>query len=70
VTKNKLPTCKRLRVVLREAQQSDNGGLGFHIWGTVVDRNASLWRLHIRLNVAALSGLGAVSSPLKKLTRQ
>ena len=39
MTKNSLPTCKRLRVVLREAQQSDNGGLGFHMWGTVVDRN-------------------------------
>ena len=39
VTKNSLPTCKRLRAVLREAQQSDNGGLGFHMWGTVVDRN-------------------------------
>ena len=39
MTKNSLPTCKRLRVVLRDAQQSDNGGLGFHMWGTVVDRN-------------------------------
>ena len=37
--KNGLPTCKRLRVVLREAQQSGNGGLGFHMWGTVVDRD-------------------------------
>ena len=39
MAKNSLPTCKRLREVLREAQQSDNGGLGFHMWGTVVDRN-------------------------------
>ena len=34
-----LPTWERLRAALREAQQSDNGGLGFHMWGTVVDRN-------------------------------
>ena len=37
--KTSLPTCKRLRAVLREAQQSDNGGLGFHMWGTIVDRD-------------------------------
>jgi uncharacterized protein GlcG (DUF336 family) len=39
VTNKRLPTCKRLRAALREAQQSDNGGLGFHMWGTVVDRD-------------------------------
>src|SRR6478672_12086 len=39
VTKTSLPTCRRLRAVLREAQRSDNGGLGFHMWGTIVDRN-------------------------------
>ena len=37
--KTSLPTCKRLRAVLREAQQSDNGGLGFHMWGTIVNRD-------------------------------
>ena len=39
VTNESLPTCERLRALLRAAQQSDNGGLGFHMWGTVVDRN-------------------------------
>ena len=39
MTKTSLPTCRRLRAVLREAQRSDNGGLGFHMWGTIVDRN-------------------------------
>ncbi len=34
-----LPTWERLRAALKEAQQSYNGGLGFHMWGTVVDRN-------------------------------
>jgi uncharacterized protein GlcG (DUF336 family) len=34
-----LPTFERLRAALKEAQQSNNGGLGFHMWGTVVDRN-------------------------------
>jgi uncharacterized protein GlcG (DUF336 family) len=34
-----LPTHVRLRDALRTAQRSDNGGLGFHMWGTIVDRS-------------------------------
>jgi uncharacterized protein GlcG (DUF336 family) len=34
-----LPTHARLRDVLREVQRSSNGGLGFHMWGSVVDRS-------------------------------
>jgi uncharacterized protein GlcG (DUF336 family) len=33
-----LPTHAQLREALRTAQRSDNGGLGFHMWGSVVDR--------------------------------
>src|SRR6478672_12453553 len=41
VTKTSLSTCRRLRAVLREAQRSDNGGLGFHIWGTIGPKRPS-----------------------------
>jgi uncharacterized protein GlcG (DUF336 family) len=34
-----LPTHAQLREALRAVQRTDNGGLGFHMWGTVVDRS-------------------------------
>lgn len=34
-----LPTHAQLRDALRAAQRADNGGLGFHMWGTIVDRS-------------------------------
>jgi uncharacterized protein GlcG (DUF336 family) len=34
-----IPTHARLREALREVQRSNNGGLGFHMWGSVVDRS-------------------------------
>lgn len=34
-----LPTHAQLREALRTVQRSDNGGLGFHMWGTIVDRS-------------------------------
>jgi uncharacterized protein GlcG (DUF336 family) len=34
-----LPSHAALREALIAAQQTDNGGLGFHMWATVVDRN-------------------------------
>jgi uncharacterized protein GlcG (DUF336 family) len=34
-----LPTHARFRDALREVQRSNNGGLGFHMWGSVVDRS-------------------------------
>lgn len=34
-----LPTHAQLREALRKAQGSDNGGLGFHMWASVVDRS-------------------------------
>jgi len=33
-----LPTHEQLRTALITAQQTDNGGLGFHMWATVVNR--------------------------------
>jgi uncharacterized protein GlcG (DUF336 family) len=34
-----LPAHARLREALQTAQRSDNGGLGFHMWASVVDRS-------------------------------
>jgi uncharacterized protein GlcG (DUF336 family) len=34
-----LPTYEKLRAALIAAQKTKNGGLGFHMWGVVVDRN-------------------------------
>ena len=34
-----LPTHEELTVVLKEIQQEANGGFGFHMWATVVDRD-------------------------------
>ena len=34
-----LATHAQLRDALRTAQRSDNGGLGFHMWATIVDRS-------------------------------
>jgi uncharacterized protein GlcG (DUF336 family) len=34
-----LPTYEKLRAALIAAQKTNNGGLGFHMWATVVDRN-------------------------------
>jgi uncharacterized protein GlcG (DUF336 family) len=34
-----LPTHAKFREALREAQRSNNGGLGFHMWGSIVDRS-------------------------------
>ena len=34
-----LPTHDQLREALRTVQRSDNGGLGFHMWATIVDRS-------------------------------
>jgi uncharacterized protein GlcG (DUF336 family) len=34
-----LPTHAALREALVAAQQTDNGGLGFHMWGAIVDRS-------------------------------
>jgi uncharacterized protein GlcG (DUF336 family) len=34
-----LPSWSALRAALVEAQQAANGGLGFHMWGTIVDRD-------------------------------
>jgi uncharacterized protein GlcG (DUF336 family) len=34
-----LPTHAQLREALRTMQQADNGGLGFHMWATIVDRS-------------------------------
>jgi uncharacterized protein GlcG (DUF336 family) len=34
-----LPTYEQLRAALVAAQKTNNGGLGFHMWATVVDRN-------------------------------
>ncbi len=32
-------TCDQLRAALSAAQRTNNGGLGFHMWGVVVDRH-------------------------------
>lgn len=37
-----LPTHAQLQAALREAQQSKNGGLGNHMWATVVDRTGTV----------------------------
>jgi uncharacterized protein GlcG (DUF336 family) len=37
-----LPTHAQLRDALRAAQRSDNGGLGFHMWGTIVNRGGTV----------------------------
>jgi uncharacterized protein GlcG (DUF336 family) len=42
MTNESLPTWEQLRAALRTAQQSGNGGLGFHMWATVVDRNGAV----------------------------
>ncbi len=34
-----LPTHAQLRDALKQVQQTDNGGLGFHMWASVVDRS-------------------------------
>ncbi len=34
-----LPSWSALRAALADAQQATNGGLGFHMWGTIVDRD-------------------------------
>lgn len=34
-----LPTHAQLRETLRAVQRSDNGGLGFHMWASIVDRS-------------------------------
>jgi hypothetical protein len=34
-----LPTHAQFRDALRKAQRADNGGLGFHMWGTIVNRS-------------------------------
>ena len=38
LTKRSLPTHAGFQAALRRAQSSDNGGLGNHMWGTLVDR--------------------------------
>jgi uncharacterized protein GlcG (DUF336 family) len=37
-----LPDWQTLRTALIEAQQEENGGLGFDMWGTVVDRTGTV----------------------------
>ncbi|HEY9449428.1 MAG TPA: heme-binding protein [Gemmatimonadaceae bacterium] len=37
-----LPNLEALRAALVEAQQEENGGLGFDMWGTIVDRNGTV----------------------------
>lgn len=37
-----LPDWQTLRTALREVQQEENGGLGFDMWGTVVDRTGTV----------------------------
>ncbi len=37
-----LPDWQRLRAALIEAQQEENGGLGFDMWGTIVDRTGTV----------------------------
>jgi uncharacterized protein GlcG (DUF336 family) len=37
-----LPTHQQLRSALQSAQRTNNGGLGFHMWGVVVDRTGTV----------------------------
>jgi uncharacterized protein GlcG (DUF336 family) len=37
-----LPTHAQLKAALRDAQQSQNGGLGNHMWATIVDRTGTV----------------------------
>jgi uncharacterized protein GlcG (DUF336 family) len=37
-----LPDLQALRAALIEAQQEENGGLGFNMWGTIVDRTGTV----------------------------
>jgi uncharacterized protein GlcG (DUF336 family) len=37
-----LPTHQQLRSALQTAQRTNNGGLGFHMWGVVVDRTGTV----------------------------
>src|ERR1700735_2620345 len=37
-----LPTYQQLRTALIKAQQTDNGGLGNHMWAAVVDRSGTV----------------------------
>ncbi len=40
--RNGLPTHEQLRTALIAAQKTDNGGLGFHMWATVVNRGGTV----------------------------